>query len=181
MKQHSVHMEGKMKKIPMITLLLAPYVFLAVIVLECMAEGGFTTKALETVSQVYCVMFLLVMLPNMMYAFVVKRYGYGPRELLFWNMLLKICNIPIFVLVFAIGIFMGAMIVGIMLIPFLLIFDYTLLLSSSMYGFSGLRGLSKAGNITKAETIVNGICQLLFVFDVISAVYLYIRCRAYRK
>ena len=62
-----------MKKIPMITLLLAPYVFLAVIVLECMAEGGFTAKALETVSQVYCVMFLLVMLPNMIYAFVVNE------------------------------------------------------------------------------------------------------------
>ena len=64
-----------------------------------------------------------------------------------------------------------------LLIPFLVIFDYFLLLPSTMYGISGLRSLSKMGKSSKAEIVINGICQFLFVFDVISAVYLYIRFR----
>ena len=92
-------------------------------------------------------------------------------------MLIKLCNIPIYVLVFAAGIFAVSMILGIMLVPFLMIFDYLLLLPSSMYGISGLRDLSKAGKSSKAEIVINGICQFLFVFDVVGAVYLYIRFR----
>ena len=64
-----------------------------------------------------------------------------------------------------------------MLIPFLVIFDYLLLLPSTMYGVSGLRSLSKTGKASKAGIMINGICQFLFVFDVISAAYLYIRFR----
>lgn len=59
----------------------------------------------------------------------------------------------------------------------LVIFDYFLLLPSTMYGISGLRSLSKKGKSSEAEIVINGICQFLFVFDVISAVYLYIRFR----
>ena len=92
-------------------------------------------------------------------------------------MLIKLCNIPIYVLVFAVGVFAVSMILGIMLIPFLVIFDYFLLLPSTMYGISGLRSLSKKGKSSEAEIVINGICQCLFVFDVISAVYLYIRFR----
>ena len=140
-----------------------------------MAEGGFTANAIDMAVRVYLGMFLLILLPNMVYAFVVKRRGYGCRELFFWNMLIKLCNIPIYILVFAVGVFMGLMILGIMLIPFLVIFDYSLLLASTMYGISGLSVLVKSGKASKAEIVINGICQFLFVLDVASAVYLYVR------
>ena len=94
---------------------------------------------------------VLILFPNMIYAFILKRFGYGHRKLFFWNML----------------------------IPFLVIFDYLLLLPSTMYGVSGLRSLSKTGKASKAGIMINGICQFLLVFDVISAAYLYIRFRNY--
>ena len=166
-----------MKKVPMIILLLAPYVFLFICIGICMAEKGFTADAIEMIGWTFLGMFLLILFPNMIYAFILKRFGYGHRKLFFWNMLLKLCNIPIYVLVFAVGAFASAMILGIMLLPFLVIFDYSLLLPSSMYGVSGLRSLSKTGKASKAGIVINGICQFLFVFDVISAAYLYIRFR----
>lgn len=51
--------------------------------------------------------FLLILFPNMIYAFILKRCEYGHRKLFFWNMLLKLCNIPIYVLVFAVGVLAG--------------------------------------------------------------------------
>ena len=138
-----------MKKVPMIILLLAPYVFLLICTGICMAEKGFTADAIEMIGWTFLGMFLLILFPNMIYAFILKRFGYGHRKLFFWNML----------------------------IPFLVIFDYLLLLPSTMYGVSGLRSLSKTGKASKAGIMINGICQFLFVFDVISAAYLYIRFR----
>ncbi len=138
-----------MKKVPMIILLLAPYVFLLICIGICMAEKGFTADAIEMIGWTFLGMFLLILFPNMIYAFILKRFGYGHRKLFFWNIL----------------------------IPFLVIFDYLLLLPSTMYGVSGLRSLSKTGKASKAGIMINGICQFLFVFDVISAAYLYIRFR----
>lgn len=138
-----------MKKVPMIILLLAPYVFLLICIGICMAEKGFTADAIEMIGWTFLGMFLLILFPNMIYAFILKRFGYGHRKLFFWNML----------------------------IPFLVIFDYLLLLPSTMYGVSGLRSLSKTGKASKVGIMINGICQFLFVFDVISAAYLYIRFR----
>ena len=138
-----------MKKVPMIILLLAPYVFLLICIGICMAEKGFTADAIEMIGWTFLGMFLLILFPNIIYAFILKRFGYGHRKLFFWNML----------------------------IPFLVIFDYLLLLPSTMYGVSGLRSLSKTGKASKAGIVINGICQFLFVFDVISAAYLYIRFR----
>ena len=138
-----------MKKVPMIILLLAPYVFLLICIGICMAEKGFTADAIEMIGWTFLGMFLLILFPNMIYAFILKRFGYGHRKLFFWNIL----------------------------IPFLVIFDYLLLLPSTMYGVSGLRSLSKTGKASKAGIVINGICQFLFVFDVISAAYLYIRFR----
>lgn len=140
-----------MKKVPMIILLLAPYVFLLICIGICMAEKGFTADAIEMIGWTFLGMFLLILFPNMIYAFILKRFGYGHRKLFFWNML----------------------------IPFLVIFDYLLLLPSTMYGVSGLRSLSKTGKASKAGIMINGICQFLLVFDVISAAYLYIRFRNY--
>lgn len=104
-----------MKKVPMIILLLAPYVFLLICIGICMAEKGFTADAIEMIGWTFLGMFLLILFPNMIYAFILKRFGYGHRKLFFWNML----------------------------IPFLVIFDYLLLLPSTMYGVSGLRSFIK--------------------------------------
>lgn len=166
-----------MRKLPMIALLVAPYIFILAVVIICVVEGGFTANALGYIGYGYLIMLIVVLIPNMVYAFVLKRNGYSQRELFFWNMTLKIAHIPIYILVFAVGVFMGMMILGMMLIPFLVLFDYSLLLSSSMYGISGLFCVSKKGLLSKKHAILCGICQFIFMFDVVSAVYLFGRFR----
>lgn len=162
-----------MKKFPMLALMLAPYIFILAAVLICIIEDGFTANAMGYIGCEYLIMLIAVLIPNMVYAFVLKRNGYKQRDLFFWNMTLKLSHIPIYILIFMLGVFMGMMILGIMAIPFLVLFDYSLLLSSSMYGISGLSYVSNRGSLSKKQVIICGICQFIFVLDVLSAIYLF--------
>lgn len=162
-----------MKKLPMIALLVTPYIFVFVAIVICIIEDGFTANALGYIGYEYLIMLMVVLIPNMVYAFVLKRNGYNQRDLFFWNMILKLSHIPIYILIFTLGVFMGMMILGIMLSPFLFVFDYSLLLSSSMYGISGLSYVSNRGLFSKKQVIICGVCQFIFVLDVLSAIYLF--------
>ncbi len=119
--------------------------------------------------------FLLVFLPNMVYAFILPRKGYTQRQLLFWNMLLKLCNIPFYCLVFLMGMMMSVFVIP--LLPIFILVDYTVLLPSTMYGVSGLLQARKARRVSTKALVVNGIMQFMFCLDVCSAVYLYTSSR----
>ena len=155
-----------MKKMPMMMLLAAPYIFIAVCAAKGLGGSAFITWA------VLCV---LVYLPNMVYAFLLPRFGYEGRQLLFWNLLLKIVNIPVYVLVILIVLMLHIFILP--LAPFLVLIDYSLLLSSSMYGVSGIMECCAKGKLSKKEMLVNIIMQLLFCLDVASALYCYFKVR----
>lgn len=124
----------------MILLLAAPYLFfLTIIVLSQLSYTQAMEMTLGSIGYPYAAMLLLIFLPNMIYAFILPRRGYTPQQLLFWDMLLKLCNIPLYILVFIAGMLLAGTIIGLGLIPFFMLFDYLLLLPSTMYGVSGLR------------------------------------------
>ncbi len=150
-----------MKNIPMILLLLTPYVimftgsWLAVIPYMC----GFIS-------------FAVILLFNMVYAFFLPRLGYGGKDILFWSLLLKLCNIPAFLAMFGIGMFMVLLKVedaGLAMF----VLSYLLLLSSTMFGMSGLIRCYKEGAMPCKTFIVQIFLHFIFVADVISAVYCY--------
>ena len=155
-----------MKKIPTILLMLAPYAFIAVFL-----NFGLTKYVLL----LWPILWLVICLPNMVYAFLLPRLGSTPRQLLFWNMVLKLCNIPVFVGVFLVALLLNIMVIP--LLPFLVLFDYSLLLPSSMYGISGIWQNYRKGKFSLAETAVNIILLFFFCADVISAIYCYVRGR----
>lgn len=155
-----------MKKIPIILLLITPYVFVGI----CLSKGLGTV-----IPVIWLVLWLLILLPNMVYAFILPKLKYTGEQLLFWNMLLKLCNIPIYLMVFFVVLLLHVLILP--LIPIFILFDYSLLLPSTMYGISGIICCYKDGKLTIKEVIVHIILQLMFYFDVFSAVYCYIRAR----
>ena len=86
---------------------------------------------------------LLAFLPAMVCAFAER--GWTARRLLFWNMVLKLCNIPFYIGVFFAGMMMSVFVIP--LLPFLALFDYSVLLPSTMYGLSGLLQARREGKI----------------------------------
>lgn len=70
-----------LKKLPMITLLAAPYIFVFAAIIICIIEEGFTANALGYIGYEYLIMLMVVLIPNMLYAFILKRNGYNHRDL----------------------------------------------------------------------------------------------------
>ncbi len=123
--QNRVRGGSNMKKIPMILMLCAPYLLFGLYMSE-------NIKALSA----GLILFAAVMLFGALYAFFLPRIDYGGDQILFWCMLLKIFNIPVFLLIFVVA--LGLFVVIIPLIPLLFLFDYFLLMATSMYGLNGL-------------------------------------------
>ena len=90
-------------------------------------------------------------------------------------MMIKVCCIPFFRLVFLVA--AGLFIMIIPLLPFLLIFDYRLLLAGSAYGVRGLLSCRKEGRLSDRTAAANIVLQFLFCADVFSAVYCYIKAK----
>ena len=153
-----------MKKIPMILMLIAPYFLFAMYVV-----GNLDLLSLGLL------VFGIIMLFGAVYAFFLPRMGFSGKQILFWSMLLKICNIPIFLSIFAVGLFLFVMIIP--LIPLLVLFDLFLLLSTSMYGINGIIQCRKERCLSKKEAIVNIVLHFMFCVDVFSSMYCYIRSR----
>ena len=153
-----------MKNVPMIMMLTAPYLLLGLYLSE-------TTAALPA----GLVLFAAAMLFGALYAFFLPRTGCSGAQILFWCMLMKLCYIPVFLLIFIAA--LGLFVVIIPLIPMLFLFDCFLLLSTSMYGVSGLLTCGKEKRLPAKTVTLNIILQFFFCADVLSSIYCYIRSR----
>lgn len=153
-----------MKKIPMIIMLIAPYFLF----------GIYMAENLELLS-IGLLAFGIIMLLGAVYSFFLPRIGFSGKQILFWSMLLKICNIPVFLFIFAVGLFLFVVIIP--LIPLLVLFDLFLLLSTSMYGINGIIQCGKERCLSKKEVIINIVLHFIFCADVFSSIYCYIRSR----
>ena len=112
---------------------------------------------------------------SMIYPWLLPRFGYTARQILFWNMLLKLVHIPFFVLICLVCVRRFPLTIP-LIIP-AMILDYIVLLGSAMYGVNGLRLCRKFDNFSSAAIIVNIVLQFFFCANVISAIYCYVKVR----
>lgn len=69
----------------MILLVIAPYTLVAFM---------FYSVSYNTNIRAALIVYIAILLLNMGYAFLLPWMGFGGKEILFWNMLLKLCHIP---------------------------------------------------------------------------------------
>jgi len=156
------------KKLPMILMIVAPYIF-GFIVMDSVEKGIFTQLGIGII------LYTLVLVLNLVYAFLLPRLGFDARQMLFWNMLLKLCHIPIYLCVIFIVMVTHVFIIPLM--PFLFLFDYSMLIASSAYGIRGLLKEYKSKNVTLKYLVVHAIAHLMFCTDVFSSIYCYMKVR----
>ena len=77
-----------MKKLPMILLLIAPY---AIYFLCDRTNMDFA---------IGLYIYAAILIFNMVYAFLMPKLNFNGKQLLFWNLLIKLCNIPLVVIMF---------------------------------------------------------------------------------
>ena len=157
------------EKLPLALLLAAPYALLAGSIV--LLSHGKPWMALA----LWGLIVLLVFAPGMIRAFLLPRRGWTARRLLFWNMVLKLCNIPFYIGVFFVGLMMSVFVIP-LLLPLILI-DYSVLLPSTMFGLSGLLQARREGRIDTTALLIFGIMQFFFCLDVVSAICMYADAR----
>ena len=160
-----------MKKVPMILLLIAPYA----IVFLCDQTNLDITIGL-------CVYGALLLF-NMVYAFLLPRLGFKVKQLLFWNLLLKLCHIPLILLILVFTLVMmltggeGIRDEAFSMVLIALLLCYLIQVSSAMFGISGFRWCRKYGTLSNAGMIASSIAQFIPCIDVIGSILCYIMFR----
>ena len=156
-----------MKRIPMLAMMIAPYFLLWVYVSQNF-----------DLLPVSFGLFGAVMFFGAIYAFFLPGRGFSGEQILFWGMLLKICNIPIFAAIFITSVLLFVMIIP--LLPFLFLFDIFLLFTTSMYGISGILQCGRENSLPPKARGVNLILQWIFCADLFSTIYCYLKAKNQR-
>ena len=160
-----------MKKIPMILLLIAPYAILII------CDQAY----LDLTIGVY--IYGILLLFNLVYAFLMPRLGFNGKQILFWNLLLKLCNIPLVLLILLVVLLMTLIGGEAMrddsasMVKIAFLACYLLQLSSAMFGFSGFLWCRRYGTLTKSKLVVSTVAQLIPCIDVIGSILCYIMFR----
>ena len=130
------------------------------------------------------VLLLIIGIANILCACFDRGRG-SPRRLAFWDLILKLCMIPFYTLIFLYatgiatimfvipGLFLAAPFV---VVP-LLAMSYLLMLVTSSYGFAASIRAAQRGLIPGSFTALHIALHFIAVADVISAAVLYLQLR----
>ena len=120
---------------------------------------------------------------NMVYAFLLPRLGFTVKQILFWNPLLKLWNIPLVLIILLVTLVTSLAggegirdeVASMVLIA--LLSCYLIQISSAMFGISGFRWCRKYGTLSQTGVLASSIAQFIPCVDVIGSILCYIMFR----
>ncbi len=174
----------KMKRIPQILLCLFPYILLVGLWVDI--SGLAEEAAGDSPIGVYGIILIIIFILNIINAIVMCRRQESLRVIAFWNLIIKLVHIPFYGLIFTVGII--SVLLGLIPVPFmifigmgivicLVIVDYIVLLSSTIYGIAAVRTGCKYDILSKKEAIWYFVMHFIFCLDVIAALLIYRKAR----
>ena len=169
------------KHIPPFLLAAWPYIFFALcwplewLLSELPQQDTAAEDLILTVgSAVFGISLLLLLVGNVISALRGKHLT--AAELARWDLIIKLCHIPVYVVVFLFSLLAlisiavpAVLMMVVTLIPGMFFFDLVLMLTSSCYGFRALRMAKQEGIVDKKWARRHTIAHCFFVADVISA------------
>lgn len=159
------------KRIIPILMIMYPYLWLLLVVFMPRSDGN------GEIYRIFYWSIVIVFIANIIYPFIMIKNRERSSVILFWDILPKLLNIPIYIMFFFIATVFMILPLGFMIALTIAVFDYIILIPSSMYGVIGLIQAKREGKISKTSMIINIIFHFCFCLDVISAVVMYIKLR----
>lgn len=118
---------------------------------------------------VFCLFLATILYP-------LRNKSLTALELARWDFIIKLCHIPVYVLLFVFALLMliaiavpAVLMMVIVMIPTIFLFDLFLMLTSSCYGFRALRMAKQEGLVDKKWARRMRLAHCFFIADVISA------------
>lgn len=169
-------MKRIIRAVPAFLLLVMPYLMY---VAQLIAAYTWTAHHIDYEDIVYesiLVVYVVIVLFNIIWTICQTVAGVSGQKLLFWNMLIKLCYIPVFLCLFLGGILFGFMLFwlgGIAMTIVALLVMIALFIPPCIYGVCGCIRASKEGSLHKVLAIVLAILNCIMCVDVIAAVVTY--------
>ena len=167
------------KHMPPFLLAAWPYLLLVLLlsltpILEEAGESAQYDLLVTCLSVAFQLFMVALFIGNAVYALRSKQLT--ALELARWDFIIKLCHIPVYVLLFLFALLMliaiavpAVLMMVIVMIPMIFLFDLVLMLTSSCYGFRALRMAKQEGLVDKKWARRHMIAHCFFVADVISA------------
>lgn len=160
------------KRILPLLLLVLPFVYLVAFNFALKERADVNSKMLVYLI-IWVVLFVVLFAINIIFVALRVAHGGESRYFLFWNMVLKLVHIPVYLVIFFIGLLFASLPGAILFAPFLIAFDCMLLLLTSIYGIGGLVRARREKKITTLYAVVLGVFHFIFCADVICAIVAY--------
>lgn len=166
--------ENAMKKTPLILFMTVPYLVFALDAIIPLACGSLTADAVEMISILtFLVCFPLMVISTIVYGVLMRTVGLTTEQGLFWAMLLKLTNIPLFLAISALVVLFMAMLFSAPLGIVLALSSYLLIIPTSIIAQFAFVRAKKDGLLSTGETALASIGLWFVVFDVISVITIY--------
>lgn len=127
---------------------------------------------LQMTQTAICIVYVVVVLLNVVWVICQTAAGTSAQTLLLWDMLMKLCYIPYYLLAalmvlagFATFMFGGVTIIGVMWIA-----DVLFLIPPSIYGLCGCIRACSEKKLSVGAAVALSILHFIFVLDVVAAV-----------
>lgn len=167
----------KKRVLPMLLLIL-PYLYLTALLCIRDLNGriyyGFF-------SILWILLFLVFFYINKTHICYEVLHGEKSKYFLFWNMILKLCHIPIYFFVFITGIAFAVVPGLIILIPLLIAFDYMLLVLTTLYGIAGINKAQREGFFSTTYAKNLRASHFILCTDVVYSVITFNKIKSIRK
>lgn len=111
------------KRIPIIILILAPYIYLGLGVYFLLNRGGLSEKALVPIIYTFVVFLLAILIPCLIYFFFQIKNGFTPKEMMVSGSIIVGTMIPIWVISIIVSVAMATTILLSVLIPLIVVID----------------------------------------------------------
>lgn len=123
-------------------------------------------------------LFVVAMICNVIFlAFSILR-KWDANKISFANMLIKLIQIPAYVLIFISGIAFSLTLFTVAFSIFFVIFDCLAIGLTGLIGVSSVARCYAEGKTSKCFSIVNGFLQFVFCIDIVSAVMVFMKSKS---
>ena len=160
-----------------------PYICIAVFYVLGALSGTLNEKVGAYLIVATAIFYVVVVGANIIYVIIWTCIGVESQKILFWDMFMKLCYIPIFCITF-IGIIGGIftlIVGGVGIIGMMLILDVILFIPTSIYGLCGCIQAAREKNANIALVIVMGLMHFILCLDVVAAIVMYVTVRGSNK
>lgn len=123
------------------------------------------------------IFFLVSLLCNLFFLVLSIVNRWDAKQVSFINMLVKLVQIPAYLLIFILGCLFMLTIFTYVFSIFFVLFDCLAIFLTGLLGVASVVRCYSEGKNSKAFSVVNGIFQFIFCADVISAIVVFIKSK----